>query len=36
METDEIEFTLEDFLENSHGIIKEISIEPSKLANLFN
>ena len=36
MENDEIEFTLEDFLENSHGTIKEISIEPSKLANLFN
>lgn len=36
MEGDEVYFTLEDFLENSHGIIKENLWENTKAANLFS
>lgn len=36
MEGDEMHFTLEDFLENSHGIIKEVWGSNEKLANLFS
>jgi len=36
MEGDELYFTIEDFLENSHGIIKEVWGDTGKLANLFS
>jgi len=36
MEGEEVYFTIEDFLENSHGIIKEIWWENTQVANLFS